>query len=89
MLFSENGFFGRKKKCKGVKKCVKKRIVHEDFKKVLWGKEKMVKQNLIRSRLHQIFTEKMTKLALSAEDDKRIILPDGVNTFAIGHFKNK
>ena len=36
-----------KKRCKGVKKCVKKRIVHEDFKKALWGEEKIVKQNLI------------------------------------------
>ena len=57
-------------------------------KKTLFtGEEKIVKQNLIRSRLHRLFTETMTKIALSADDDKRIILPDKIGTLAIGHYK--
>ena len=39
-----------------------------------------------RSRKHEIFTEEINKVALSADDDKRIILPDKVNTLAYGHY---
>jgi len=41
--------------------------------------------NVIRSRLHEIFTETVNKVALSAQDDKRIILPDPINTHAWGY----
>ena len=62
--------------------------MHEDFKKTLFtGEEKIVKQNLIRSRLHRIFTETMTKIALSADGDKRHVLPDKISTLALGHYK--
>ena len=61
--------------------------MHEDFKKTLFTDEILtVKQNLIGSRLHRVFTETMTKIALSADDDKRIILPDKISTHAIGHY---
>ena len=33
-----------------------------------------------------LFTEEVNKVALSAEDDKRIIMPDGINTKAYGHY---
>jgi len=36
--------------------------------------------NVIRSRQHEIFTETVNKIALSAQDDKRIILPYRINT---------
>jgi len=49
----------------------------------------MRRMNIIRSRVHQLFTEEINKVALSAEDDKRVIQWDGVHTFAIGHYKNK
>ena len=32
-------------------------------------------------------TQEVNKLRLSAFDDKRYILPDGVSTFAPGHFR--
>ena len=41
--------------------------------------------NVIRSRQHEIFTETVNKVALSADDDKPIILPDRINTHAWGH----
>ena len=41
--------------------------------------------NTLRSRNHDIFMEEINKVALSANDDKRVILPDGVNTHAIGY----
>ena len=78
-----------KKACKAVKKNVKKSIMHEDFKRTLFSGEKIIKdQNLIRSRLHHLFTETMSKIALSADDDKRVALGDKISTLALGHWKN-
>jgi len=48
----------------------------------------MRRMNKIRSRGHELFTEKVNKVALSAEDDKRVIRTDAVHTFAIGHYEN-
>ena len=36
---------------------------------------------------HQLYTQKMTKVALSPHDDKRMIDKDKVNTMAYGHYK--
>ena len=80
---------GESKKCKGVKKqVVEKSITHEDYKTCLeTGKEQLRKQNIIRSYEHEVYTEEVNKVALSAEDDKRYILSDGVHTLAWGHHK--
>ena len=48
----------------------------------------MRKINVIRSHKHEIFTETVNKVALSANDDKRIIREDGIHTFALGHKDN-
>ena len=79
------------KKCKGMKKVVvKKTINFVDYKRCLFNKEpQMRKMNVIRSRLHDVYTETVNKAALSADDDKRIICKDGINTFAIGHHRFK
>ena len=77
------------KKCKGVKRqVVENSITHEDYKTcLLTGKEKLARQNIIRSYEHTVFTEEVNKIALSAEDDKRYILKDGIHTLAWGHYK--
>ena len=77
------------KKCKGIKKSViKKTITHQDYKDCLIsGKKQMRSMNIIRSHKHEIFTETVNKIALSANDDKRIIREDGIHTFAHGHYK--
>ena len=79
------------KKCKGVKKqVVEKSITHEDYKTcLLTGKEQLRKMNIIRSYNHEVYTEEVNKVALSAEDDKRYILEDGIHTLAWGHYKIK
>ena len=78
------------KTCKGVKKNVKKSIMHEDFERTLFTGNILIKeQNLIRSRLHRLFTETMSKIALSADDDKRVVLEDKISTLALGHYKLK
>ena len=43
--------------------------------------------NVIRSYKHNVFTEEVNKVALSANDDKRYILEDGINTLALGHYR--
>ena len=79
------------KKCKGVKKqVVKESITHEDYKTcLLTGKETLRKQNILRSYDHEVYTEEVNKIALSAADDKRYILSDGMATLAWGHHRIK
>jgi hypothetical protein len=43
--------------------------------------------NVIRSINHEIYTEEVNKIALSSDDDKRVIQEDGVSTLAYGHWK--
>ena len=76
------------KKCKGVKKAViKKSITHEDYKDCLFTRrEQLRSMNVIRSRLHEVYTEEINKIALSADDDKRVIQEDGISTLAYGHY---
>ena len=80
---------GESKKCKGVKRqVVENSITHEDYKTcLLTGKEKLARQNIIRSYQHEVYTEEVNKVALSAADDKRYILKDGIHTLAWGHYK--
>ena len=73
------------RKCKGIKKnVVKKQIEFEDYVRCLFkGEKQMRKMNIIRSEKHEIFSKEVNKLALSGEDDKRILCKDKVNTRAI------
>ena len=54
-------------------------------KNVYLVKKHMQKMNVIRSHNHEIFSETVNKIALSADDDKRIILDDGISTLAFGN----
>ena len=87
-LYSYKMFEGKEeKKCKGIKKVVvKKQISFEDYKECLLSKQpQMRKMNVIRSHQHEIFSETVNKIALAADDDKRIILDDGISTLAFGN----
>jgi len=72
------------KKCKGIKKnVVRNRIIFEDSKACLFsGRQQLRTVNVIRSHQRNLFTEKINKIALSANDDKRTILADGIQTNA-------
>lgn len=72
-------------KCKGVKKNVDKReISFEDYKRCLFsGEKKMRAKNIIRSENHDIYSKKVNKIALSNDDDKRIVLEDKIHTLAL------
>ena len=60
----------------------------EENKKCLTDRKPQVrKMNVIRSYGHEVYTEEVNKVALSADDDKRHILEDGINTLALGHYR--
>lgn len=66
------------KKCKGVKKhVIKKNISHEDN-----GTMQMRKLNVVRSYKHEIVTETINKIALSTNNDKRIIVKHEISSYS-------
>ena len=73
------------KKCKGVKKSVvKKDIEFEDYVKCLFSGEKQMRSmKIIKSENHDLYSKEVNKVALSNEDDKRIVLEDKINTLAL------
>ena len=75
------------KKCKGVTKNVTKRSIQfDDYPECLFSrKEQHRKINVIRSHWHEIYTEEINKIALSSDDDKRVIMTDGIHPLAYGH----
>ena len=80
-----------KKKCKGIKKnVVAKSITQKDYKDCLFNDNDYLRtMNVIRSHCHEIYTEEVNKVALSAADDKRVVLENGIDTLAYGHYKPK
>ena len=75
------------KKCKGVTRNVTKRSIQfDDYRECLFiMKEQHRKMNVIRSHCHEIYTEEINKIVLSSDDDKRVIMTDGIHTLAYGH----
>ena len=65
-----------KKKAKGIKKCVKKKCIKfQDYiGAIKLNKIKRCVQTVIRSYRHNVYTEDVNKIAISARDDKRIWL---------------
>ena len=70
------------KKAKGTKKCViKKRIKFNDYKKCLLDDEVILKsQQRFISKKHYVYTENINKIALSNNDDKRIISSNKISS---------
>ena len=75
------------KKAKGTKKCViKKMIKFNDYKKCLLNGEIILKsQQSFASNKHDVYTEDVNKIALSNDDDKRIVLPDKISSYPYGY----
>ena len=40
--------------------------------------------NVIRSHCYEIYTDEINKIALSSDDDKRVVMDDGIQTLAYG-----
>ena len=63
------------KKPKGIKQCVVKNTINfDDYVEILFSEnEKLLRsQDVFRSYYHTVYTEKVNKVAVSANDDKRI-----------------
>ena len=75
------------KKCKGVTKNVTRMSIQfDDYQECLFSrKEQHRKMNVIRSHCHEIYTEEIIKISLSSDDDKLVIMTDGIHTLAYGH----
>ena len=74
-----------KKKCKGVKKSVvEKEIKFEHYKECLFSGEKQMRSmKTFQSECHDIYSKEVNKIALSSNDNKRIVLEDKIHTLAL------
>lgn len=86
------------KKCKGVNKKTMEEIRFENYKEILFNSiDKTNNNNLsltkdidnISSKKQIIHNIKTKKIALSADDTKRFVLDDGINTLPYGYKGNK
>ena len=73
------------KKAKGTKKCVIKRMIKfGDYKNCLLNGEVILKsQQRFIGKGHDVYTE--NKIALSSNDDKRIVSPDKITSYPYGY----
>ena len=71
------------KKAKGTKKCIIKKML---YKKCLFDNEPMLKsQQRLKSENHEVYTENINKIAMSSNDDKRIVALDGIMSYPYGY----
>ena len=74
------------KKAKGTKKCViKKEVMFNNYVECLRENKKILKkQQRFKSDAHNVYTEEINKIALSFNDNKKLIADDGVTTYPYG-----
>ena len=77
------------KKAKGiVNSVIKKDLKHEMYNDTLkTGKKMYSRMKVIRSQKHRVYTMDMNKISLSAYDDKRYLLEDGISSYSYGHYQ--
>lgn len=76
------------KKAKGIKRSVVNNLRYFDYKNCLDTNEILMRSMYIfKSIKHIIFTQKINKVTLSSNDDKRYIPKNDVHTLAWGHYK--
>ena len=75
------------KKAKGTKKCVIKRMIKfNDYKNCLLKDEVILKsQQRFISKKHDVYTENINKVALSNNDDKRMVSSDKIKSYPYGY----
>ena len=74
------------KNVRGDKECYKRSIEFVDYRECLFSrKEQHRKMNVIRSHCQEIYTEDINKIVLTCDDDKRVIMANGIHTLAYGH----
>ena len=75
------------KKAKGTKKCVVNKMLRfGDYKKCLFDNGKVLKsQQRFKRENHEVYTENINKIALSCDDDKRIVTSDRITSYPYGY----
>ena len=75
------------KNAKGTKKCVVNKMLRfDDYKKCLFDNGKVLKsQKRFKSENHEMYTEDINKIALSCENDKRIVTSDRITSYPYGY----
>ena len=69
-----------------MKNVTKRSIQFDDYRECSFSrKEQHRKMNVMRSHCHEIYTEEINKIALSSDEDKRVIMANGIRTLAYGH----
>ena len=76
-----------KKTAKGLQRAVLKKFIdHEHYKNVIENNNIYnTSMKRIQSKMHKIETVQLEKMIFMPFDDKRYILPDGINTLPFGH----
>ena len=58
----------------------------EDYKKCLVDNGKVLKlQQRFKNENHEVYTENINKIALSCDNDKRIVTPDRITSYPYGY----
>ena len=75
------------KKAKGTKKYIIKRMIKfNDYKNCLLKDKVLLKsQQRFISKKHDVYTERINKIAFSNNDDKRIVLSDKIASYPYGY----
>ena len=75
------------KKAKGTKKCAIKRMIKfDDYKNCLLNGEVILKsQQRFISKGHDVYTEYINQIALSSNNDKRIVSSDKITSYPYGY----
>ena len=75
------------KKAKGTKKCVIKTMIKfNDYKNCLLKDEVLLKsQQRFISKKHDVYTQNINKIALSNNDDQRIVSSDKITSYPYGY----
>ena len=78
------------KKGKGTKKCIiNKMLSFSDYKNCLFDNGKVLRsQQRFKSENHIMYTENINKIALSCNDDKRIVATNGIESHPYGYVLN-
>ena len=76
----------KKKKAKGIKKCViKHRLMFENYKDSLFNNKTIVQsKQRFKSDHHDVYTDEVNKTALCSNDDKLLQTFDRVTTYPYG-----
>ena len=82
--------FTELKKAKRTKKCIINKMLNfNDYKNCLFDNGKVLRpQQRFKSESHSVYTENINKIALSCNDDKRIVAVNGIESYPYEYVLN-